>query len=179
MQKYLCAGTKRGYALKRLGVTSRVAAIHRKVRMSERAQAHVDKEILRANGNLVKELESQTKGEKKVKAAKLTLKRKVRWTKSVTRFPEALLQDFLKEVPKPEAEEEEVRGGAAKEKEPKRKSLARVAALVHDFVPPPVAKGNKRKASTSAPPKEEFVLRASMLSTRLRERFGYLCTETG
>ncbi len=179
-KKYLCAGIKKGYALKRLGVLSHAAAIRGKVRMSQRAQAHVDKEILKANGNLAKDMESQTRGEKMVKAAKLSLKRKVRWTKNVRRFPDALLKDFLEKAPRPEAEEE-LREGAAKEQEPKKKkkSLARIAAPVHDFVPPPVTKGNKRKASTSTAPKEELVLRASMLSARLRERFGYLCTETG
>ena len=125
-----------------------MAAILGKVRISDQAQIHVDTEILRANGNLMKDLEGQTKGEKEVKVAKLTLKRKVRWSKGVKKFPEELLKDFQTEAPKPEAE---LREGRTQKKEPKKKSLARVVAPAHDFVLPPVAKGSKRKASTQTP----------------------------
>ncbi len=141
-------------------------------------QIHVDKEILRANGNLLKDLESQVRGEKEVKCAELTLKRKTRWTKGVKKFPVELLEHFLAEATQPEMEHDE----EVPEKEKRlntKKLLARVEAPVHDFVQPPVDRGTKRKACAEAPHKEVFVLRASMLSTRLRERFGYLCTDTG
>ncbi len=174
---YLKAGAKKGYALKRLGVRNHMSALRGRIRMSEKVQMHVDKEILRANGNLLKDLESQVKGEKQVKFGALTLKRKARWTKGVKKLPKELLEEFLEEPVKPEAEQHEE---APRVRKPGNKRLsASVEAPVHDFVQPPVAKGNKRKANTEAPPKEVFALRASMLSIRLRERFGYLCTDTG
>ena len=112
--EFLKAGAKKGYALKRLGVTNHMAAIRGKVRMSEKVQIHVDKEILRANGNLLKDLESQVRGEKEVKLAELTLKRKASWSKGVKRFPNELIKIFLEEPTKPEIEHGE--GAPIKEK---------------------------------------------------------------
>ncbi len=175
-KKFLGASAVKGYVLQRLGVTSHCAAIHGKINMSKRVQEHVDSEILRANGNKAKDLRSQPKGEEKITIAKLSLKRKVGWSNAVKKFPNDLSEEFQLEAGKPEAELCETK---TKLKGRRRKGPSRVVAPVHDFVQPLVAKGDKRKASTPAPPKEEFTLRANMLSARLRERFGYLCTEAG
>ncbi len=57
------------------------------------------------------------------------------------------------------------------------KGIARIEAPVHDFVEPLVLRGSKRKACAEAPHTGGLALRASMLSARLRERFGYLCID--
>ncbi len=62
-----------------------MAAIQGKVRMSEKVQIHIDKEILRANGNLLRDLESQVRGEKEVKLCELTFKRKANVLKGLNK----------------------------------------------------------------------------------------------
>ena len=169
------SGLKKGKALKRLGVDGNAATIRAMVKIQPEAQKHLDYEVLRANGNKTSELNEHLEKKKKVVVQRLKLKRKCNWTNTVKRFPKKLLEDF------DEAEEVEAQPEKkAREEAGSRKGvggLGRKRAPCpclpqHDFVQP-LFKKVKHEASQREP-----VLRASMLSARLRERFGHLCTDS-
>ncbi len=135
---------------------------------------HIDREVLRANGNKTADLDKNLKGQVKVVVQRLKLKRKCTWTQTVKKLPEKLLKDFgaaeqVKEEPelqlKKEAAKNEGLGRVG------RKRAPCTSLPQHDFVQP-LFKKVKQEASP-----RELVVRTGMLSARLRERFGHLCTD--
>ncbi len=167
-------GKKRGYALKRLGIENHFATVNLKVNLQEEDQRHLDKELLRAKGSKLKDLELQSRGRKPVKVEALSLKHKVNWSKGVKKFPEKSLKSW------PEKELPEVykdwRRGVKRKPEPQNLKPRSVKAPLPEGDEVKVVRavaGQKRQCSVQP----AFKLRAGMLSARLRERFGHLCTE--
>ncbi len=122
--------------------------------------------------NLVKE------GEGQVKEAKLVFKHKVLWCRGLAKFAEAVLKELPKSpTTEKKPEEKQSKVGAKRSHAEVSAPRSKTAWPKHDFVQAPVVKSDrKHKKTPLATPKGEFVLRTSMLSARLRERFGYLCT---
>ena len=171
------ASKKKGKALQRLGVDSATPAIRGTVKLNLETQKHLDKEILRANGNKVTNLQKNLEGEEKVAVHRLKLKKKCSWTQTVKRLPEVLRRDFVvpqRQVQQPSQSRKE---GAAAAKGlgglgSGRKRVVDTSLPKHDFVQP-LFKKAKQQAS-----QRELVVTIGMLSAKLREKFSHLCTET-
>ncbi len=170
------SGDAKGYALKRLGVCNHAAHINCLLSIPEKMRQAVDLEVLYLNGNKKADLGGAPREGDKVRLAKLDLRNKVTWSKKVRALPKQLLDELPQaEVLVSDAEEPK----AAATRSGKRKSGDLGLELStpppsHDFVQPAVVCTNKKACTTKQP-----VLRIGMLSAKLKERFGHLCTETG
>ncbi len=173
--------THRGYALERLGISNHAAMVASVVKVSREAQRHLDRELLKANGSKRTEVEEQLKGEKDVTVGKLCLKKKVAWSKGARKLKPELAEAFREESLRAEVafEEDEntfskrARGVGA------RTYLKKKRLPDTDFVGART-RGQTKKRCMEAPQTGELslIIRPGMLSTALRNRFGYLCTET-
>ncbi len=67
---------KKGYVLRRLGIKSHCAATRAEVKLDKESRRHLDKELLRLKGSRRSDVEEESRGEKEVEEAKLSLKRK-------------------------------------------------------------------------------------------------------
>ena len=174
-KKFLKAGGKKGYALKRLGVLSHMPHVGSCVRMPEDVQREIDRDIVILNGTPIKKIGKQLKEGVDVKEGKLLLQNKSAWISRITRLENKLAEAFPLKAPPEQTRGSEVpskRGGADKGSGQVSRSRLKARTLappVHDFVQPLVRHSQKR------PFIEETVLRTGMLSKRLRERFGHLC----
>ncbi len=111
----------------------------------------------------------------KINFGKLSLKGKTTWTERV----KPLSQRILEEFPGVEKLEVEYEGNCKHKSGGNKRKVGEVGVLelkppCHDFVQPAVVQ-HAKKACTFRQP----ILRIGMLSARLKERFGHLCTETG
>ena len=131
--------------------------------------------MLRLKGSKSRDLEEESRGNKEVAQEKLPLKYKTFWSRSVKRLPEKVLEEW------PEAELQEVNkdwGKATKQKSWPEEGIARSAKHKPpetDEAKVVLTVAGKRRLCREFPPQK---IRAGMLSARLRERYGYLCTET-
>ena len=172
-KKFFSCGKAKGYALRRLGVTSHSAHINGIPSLNKEIWQQIDLEILRLNGNKQQVLGTKVAEGTEIQLAKLNLTKKNCWSARVKLLAKDLLGGFPEEK---KLEVEEVSNANGKNKGDKRKvaSLGGVGlgAPLHDFVQPLLAK-HARKAKTPEMP----ILRIGMLRGRLRERFGHLCTD--
>ncbi len=171
----------KGYALKRLGIVNHFAALGMVVKMTKEQKAHVDKEVLRAKGSKIKDLQEELEGKRSTVACELKLKHKVSWSKGIRRMPEdfenfkpaELLQtnkDF-KATTKRSRSKGQTPRAASKKVVPAPPQSDRVGLVL-------AARGTKRKLCTTTQQElPALKLKAGMLSAKLRDRFGHLCTE--
>ena len=78
-----------------LGVSSHFSMVNFNARISDAVQKHIDKEILRAKGVKLKDLEKLVEGSVEVELKDLQLKNKVLWSKTV----KLLKPELQKELP--------------------------------------------------------------------------------
>jgi hypothetical protein len=174
----------KGYALKRLGITSFVPTFAGKVALSEGCQEAIDKEIFKANGNKEKDGPAQLKGEEVIVNGKLSLKRKVTWSKKI----KALKADLASDFPKRPVERVVVLGKAScSSSSGKLRGVKRRVLPASSFVNL-LAKPSTKRLCTDAPLSGKRcravcirepgpTIRPGMLSPNLLSRFGHLFPE--
>ncbi len=167
-------GKTKGYALKHLGVASHAAHINSMVKITDSIRDAVHQEDLFLNGNRIKNHGRMIKDGASVRFGKISLKGKVAWTSRVKPFTKEQLEEF-EGVGSFKLEGEDNGSRACEERGTKRKAWE-VGRRVgepprHDFVQPLLARKTKKPSTQQQP-----VLRIGMLSVKLKERFGHLCT---
>ncbi len=179
----LKAGGKKGYALKRLGILNHFAQVNCLIKLPEEARKELDYEILIVNGNKKKNLEHGLSERLQVKEGKLLLRNKSAWARRLRAFESEVLEKFTVEKSPAQTdlswlaasvlpdEEVEPAGGVTK------KCRVSPVPCPHDFVQPVVVPRGRKRACTEAPLKGQPVLRMSMLSAKLKERFAHLCAD--
>ncbi len=171
----LGSGKKKGYALSRLGVGSHAPTLNCVVKLGAEAQRELDKEVLRAGGSTLKDLNKYLGGEKKLVVKALSDKYKVTWSRSVKRFSQSLQKEFAEQ----KLEKREGRSSTAGVGRAGRRCTDRGAKRclfpVDDFVQAATQKCSYAKASRTG----ELGLRSSMLSAKLRNRFKHLFPPEG
>ncbi len=141
--------------------------------MNKETFKHLDKELLRLEGSNAKDLEAEASGEKEVAMERLKLNHKASWSRTVKKLPEKELKEWPEEE-LPEAEVEVKKGVKRKADCDKAKS-AKPKLPEDDGLKVVLAVAGRKRLCKENPP---LKIRVGMLSARLKERFGYLCTET-
>ena len=152
------------------------------MKLAAEAQRHLDKEVLRAKGGKLRDLEQQASGEHEVESKELTTKNKTLWSKTVKRLPVGLAQKLLEEKLQQTEECQSRKAREAKKAVSCRLHFRRPPARnlrlpEHDNTQIVYVKGKRN--CTPAPRTGEPLpkLRRGMLSAKLRDRFSHLCIE--